>query len=178
MTLRSFVHPLDAHGSSALSGTRGRRQRAGRGEQVEHPPAEPVVGGEPPRDLPVPAAQVDHVGEVQPEVRHRPHHGEGRLDLQVLAPELEQRAVLLEGLPQLVRLVGVAEAGPGDEVGTGRDHGGRVELEVRQPIDDRQQVGGSVGVEELRPHRDPASLVAGQPPHERCDCFTANDPRL
>ena len=77
-----------------------------------------------------------------------------------LAAVLEQGAVLLERLAAAGRLVRVAQPGPGDEVGAGRDRGRRVQLQERQPVDDRQQVVGSVGVEQLRPDGDPARLVA------------------
>ena len=50
---------------------------------------------------------------------------------------------MLERLLQVGRPVVGAEPAPRDEVGAGRDRGGRVELQERQPLDDLEQVGGS-----------------------------------
>ena len=75
---------------------------------------------------------------------------------------LEQRPVALERLLQVGRLVRVPQPAPGNEVRTGRHHGRRVELQERQPVDDRAQVTWPVGVEQLCPDRDPARLGAVQ----------------
>ena len=46
-----------------------------------------------------------------------------------------------------------------------RDRRGRVELQERQPVDDRHQVAGTVGIEQLRTDRNPASLLASELTH-------------
>ena len=102
------------------------------------------------------AGQIGRAGEQQAQVAHRP-------DQRVV---LEQRAVLLERLRELSRLVRGAEAAPGDEVGVGRDGGGRVDLQQGQLLDDPKQVGRARRVEQLRAHRDAPGLRLGEPVHE------------
>ena len=117
------------------------RQWTRRGELFEDPLAERIVGGEPFGGTAPPVGRpIRHLGEVQTEVGHRAHHDEDRLDGRVLATVLEQRAVLLERLLQLSRVVGVAEAAPRDQIGTWRHHGRRVELQEGQVLDDREQI--------------------------------------
>ena len=79
---------------------------------------------------------------------------------------------------QLLRLVGVAQARPGDQVGAGRDGRRRVELEERQVADDFQQVGGPVGIEELCPHCDASGFGLAETVHGHggrlvCDVMSA-----
>ena len=93
--------------------------------------------------------------EEQAKVAHRPHQ-------RVL---LEQRAVLLQRLTEVVRAVRRAESAPGDEVGIGRDRRCRVDLQQCQLPHDREQIGRPGGVEQLRAHRDAPGLRLGQPVH-------------
>ena len=166
MTLRSFVQPDEAHGTVGRVRDLAREQRARRGELIENPPTEGVVGGEPFGGAAPPVGwPCRHLGEVQPEIRHRAHHDEDRLGGRVLAAVLEQRAILLERLLQLGRVVGVTEAAPRNEVGRGRHHGGGVELQERQVLDDTEQVLWSSRVEQLRLDGDPACVTAAEPLH-------------
>ena len=65
--------------------------------------------------------------EAQAQVAHRPHQ----------RVVLEQRPVLLEGLPEVGGPVRRAKAAPGDEVRTRRDRRGRVDLQQGQLLHDR-----------------------------------------
>ena len=165
MTLRSFVHPDDAHGTAELSGIVGRPQRAGLAQEAEHVLAERLVGVEPPGRPRVAPRPVGHVRQVEAEVRHRSHHRQRWLGVVVLGAELEQRALALERPLQLGRVVGVAEATPGDEVGARCHDRRRVELEERQPVDDLEEVGRPLGVEQLGAHGDAPRRLLGEPPH-------------
>ena len=78
---------------------------------------------------------------------------------------LEQGPILLQRAPELIGLVGGAEATPGDEIGARRDRRRRVDLQQGQLLHDREQVGGPRRVEELRAHRDAPGLRPGQPVH-------------
>jgi hypothetical protein len=85
-----------------------------------------------------------HLSEVQPQVGARP---DDRADL-------VQRPVPLECRGQVGRTVGVAQSRPGNEVGAWRDRGCGIELQERQVVDDRQQVGRPLHVQELGADRD------------------------
>ena len=76
---------------------------------------------------------------------------------------LEQRAVLLERSPQLLRSVGRAESAPRDEVGGGRDHPRRVDLQEREMRDELDEIGRPARVETLGANRDAAGLGSRQP---------------
>ena len=165
MTLRSFVQPDEAHGTTDVSGMSREasgpdaascRARAGgirRWRRATHRPGVPSW------------LEVRHLGEVQPEVGHRAHHHEDGLDGRVLAAVLEQRAILLERSLQLRWDIGVAETTPRYEIGTGRHDRGRVELQEGQVLDNREQVNRTLCVEQLRPDGDPACLVWTESPH-------------
>ena len=131
-----------------------RAQRPGAPEQVEDVAPETVVVAQPGALLVV-ARPLGRAGEVQAQVAHRPHE----------RVELEQRPVLLQRLLELGGLVRRAEAAPGHEVGTGRDRGGRVDLQQGQLPHDLEQLGRPGGVEHLRAHRDAPRLRLGQPVH-------------
>ena len=64
---------------------------------------------------------------------------------------------------QLAGIVGVAEPRPRDEVGARRDRRGRVELQEGQALDDPEQGGRPLGVEELGADRDAARLLEREP---------------
>ena len=123
-------------------------------EPVEDVAPEGVVVAEPGAGVVV-ARLVGRAGEVQTEVSHRPHE----------RVELEQRAVLLERLLEVVGLVRRAEAAPGDEIRTGRDGRGRVDLQQGQLLDDCEQISRPASVEQLGPHRDAPGLRLGEPVH-------------
>jgi hypothetical protein len=78
---------------------------------------------------------------------------------------LEQRAVLLQRPPEVVRLVRGAKAAPGDEVCARRDGRRRVDLQQRQLLHHAQQVGRPARVQQLRTHRDPPCLLLGELVH-------------
>ncbi len=78
---------------------------------------------------------------------------------------LEQRPVALERGRELRRFVPVPETAPGDEIGCGRDHRRRVQLQERQPVDDVEEVTGPLRVEQLRADRDAARLSSGDLSH-------------
>jgi len=65
---------------------------------------------------------------------------------------------VLDGSRQVGGLVGRAEPAPQDEVGARRDRGGRIDLQEREALDHRDQVGRPRRVEELRVYRDAAGL--------------------
>jgi hypothetical protein len=108
VTLRSLVQPVDAHGSSLVSGM----SRDGSGPDVPNrssPTAERIVGAQPFEAPRVAEGPGGHVGEIEAEV-HRAHHGGHRLGLHLLTAVLEQRAVPLECLLQVGRRVCVPQA--------------------------------------------------------------------
>jgi hypothetical protein len=107
---------------------------------------------------------VGHFGEIEAEIRHRAHHGNHphRHGLRLQIAMLENRSVPLECLLQLGRLVGAAQPRPGRQVRTRRHRGRGVRLQECQPVNDRQQVMGPSGIEQLRPDGNPASLVASE----------------
>ena len=107
-----------------------RAQRPGAAEQFEDVAPEAVVVADPRVRALVNTARPAG-REVQAEVAHRPHQ----------RVVLEQRAVLLQGLPEVVRPVRRAEAAPGDEVRAGGDRRSRVDLEQGQLPDDGEQIG-------------------------------------
>ena len=166
VTLRSFVQPDDCpRHRRSCRGCRATTSGPDVAQLVEHPPAERVVGGHPfeaprpPDDRPA-----GHLGEVQAEVRHRPHHRERRLD----HGRLQRDARTACGPARApacswAGCVAFAQPAPGDEVRARRDRRRRVQLQERQPVDDARQVTRPVGVEQLRPDGDPASLLATQP---------------
>ena len=131
-----------------------RAQRPGAAEQLEDVAPEAVVVADPRVRALVTAARPTG-REEQAEVAHRPHQ----------RVVLEQRAVLLQSLLEVVRPVRRAEAAPGDEVGAGRDRRSRVDLEQGQLPHDREQVGRPGCVEQLRSHRDAPGLRLGQLVH-------------
>jgi hypothetical protein len=140
--LAAHRQELEHLGDVAVPGPAGRRpghhtgvrdvageKRPGCAEQVEDVAAKAVVESQPlPR--PVVGRPGCHIREIQPQIAHRP-------DQRVV---LEERAVLLQGLLQLGRMVRRSEATPGDQVRAGRDHGCRIDLQERQLVDHRQQV--------------------------------------
>ena len=86
VTFRSFVQPLDAHGTSLVSGISREITGPDLPSLFEDVPPEPIVGFQPvPRSLVL--RPVVCIREVEAEVAHRPHQ----------CVELEQRSVLLEG---------------------------------------------------------------------------------
>lgn len=152
--LRLFVHPLEGHGTTQVSGISRElsgpelesRSRMSRRKAVVV--AEPCPGS-------LVARPVGGAREVEAEIADRAHH---RI-------ELEQRAVLLEGVFELVGSVRGAEATPGDEVGARRDGRGRVDLQQGQPLHDCDELGWARRVEQLRAHRDPPRLRLREPMH-------------
>ena len=148
MTLRLFVHPLEAHGTTHVSGMSRELNGPEPLEHLEDVAPETVVVAKP-DTRPLVAREAGGTGEVQTDVAHRPHH----------RVELEQRAILLHRLLEVGGPVRGAEPAPGDEVGARRDRRGRVDLQHRQLLHDREQIGRARGVEELRPHCDPPRLL-------------------
>ena len=94
-------------------------------------------------------------GELEAEIGHRP-------DQRVT---LEQRAVRSTACFRCSGRYDGAEPAPRDEVGARRDRRRRVDLEQRQPLDDREQVGRPRRVEQLRAHRDAPRLLLREPVH-------------
>ena len=117
VTLRSLVHPVEAHGTTLVSGMSRELQRAGAAEQLEDVAPEAVVVADPRVRTLVTAARPT-ARQVEAKVAHRPHQ----------RVVLEQRAVPLQRLSEVVRPIGRAEAAPGDEIGAGRDRRRRVDL--------------------------------------------------
>jgi hypothetical protein len=99
------------------------------------------------------AGPVGRAGEVEAQVAHRPHE----------RVVLEQRAVLLEGLSEVLRPVRRPETAPGDQIRAGRDGRDRVDLQQGQLLHDREQIGRPRRVEQLRAHRDASGLRLGEP---------------
>ena len=128
-----------------------RRHRSRPAQPLDDVPSEGGVVADP-GTRSVPRGPVGRAGQVQGQVAHR-------ADVRV---ELEQAAVLLQGLLDLSGVVGRAEAAPGDEIGAGRDRRGRVDLEQGQSPDDLKQVARPRGVEQLRAHGDAPRLRPGQ----------------
>ena len=103
---------------------------------------------------PAVAAPPAGAGEVEADVAHRP-------DERV---ELEQRPLLLERAREVLGPVRRAETAPGDEVGVRRDRRRGIDLQQRQPLDDREQVAsGAARRAAARAPRSaaPASSSAG-----------------
>jgi len=67
---------------------------------------------------------------------------------------LDERAIPLERLLELLAPVRRAEAAPRDEVGARRDRIGRVDLQQGQLLDDLHQLGRTRRREQLRAHDD------------------------
>ena len=127
VTLRLFVQPDEAHGTTQVSGI--SREASGpdffRSSRMSR--RNRSLSRNQTRERLVVRERV-RTGEVETEVADRPDHG----------VELEQRPVVLEGVLELLRPVRRAEAAPEYEVCAGRDRGGRVDLQHGQAIDDRQ----------------------------------------
>ena len=110
------------------------------GIRVE-PGAEGLAGGPRPQ-----------LGQVERQIAHRP-------DERV---ELEQRPVVLQGRREPLRVVRRAEPRPGDEVGARGDRRRRVELEEREALDHRHELGRPLGGEQLRADGDPAGVLPAE----------------
>ena len=122
-------------------------------------PAEPVIGVEErPHVAETRRRHLGHLGEEQGKVGHRADHHDAPFDERGLGLVLEQCPVALERGRELRRVVAVPETAPRDVVGCGRDGRRRIDLEERQPVDDRREVCGPLRVEQLRADRDPARL--------------------
>lgn len=111
----------------------------------------PVAKGSAPPDEGGAVGPAAHVGEIQGEVVGGSDH----------AAQIEQLATGECGV-ELVGLVGRAEAAEGDEVGARCDGIGGVELDEREPPHHVEQIGGTLGGEELRPDHHPPRLVDGE----------------
>jgi hypothetical protein len=127
-----------------------RHERAAGAEEVEHVAPEAVVAFDPP--VSPGAARRRHVGEVEAQVARGPHH----------RVVLEQRAIALERGAKLLGVVRRAQPRPRDEVGARGDRGGRVELQEREALDEREQARRALRVEHLRADRDPPRLLEGE----------------
>ena len=68
-------------------------------------------------------------------------------------------------LLELVGPVRRAEPAPEHEVRARSDRRGRIDLQHRQLLHDREQIGRARRIEELRPHSDPPRLFLGQLVH-------------
>ena len=131
-----------------------RAQRARVAQPLEDVAPEAVVVLQPdPRALV--ARALVRPGEVEAEVARRP-------DQRV---ELEQRALFLQRVFQVVGPVRRAEPAPEDQVRARRDRRRRVDLQQGQPLHDLEQVGRTRLVEQLRPDRDPPCLRFREPVH-------------
>ena len=156
-TLRLLVHPVEPHGSAQVSGS----SRIGSGPEafsrfrMSRRQASLALTQFAPLHLPgterARARPGRHVGAVEREVFGRPDQ---RL-------QLDERPVV-EGAPQLCRVVRRAEAAPHDQVGARGDRGDRVELEEAQMPHQIEQPGRSFGVEQLGLHGDPARVGPGE----------------
>jgi hypothetical protein len=143
VTFRFLVHPLEAHGTTLVSGM-SRQDVAPEAVVVAQPGTRALVAG-----------PVGGACEIEAQIADRPHQ----------RVELEQRPVLLQGLLEVVRLVRRAKTAPGDEVRAGRDGRGRVDLQEGQLLYDREQLGRPGRVEQLCAHGDAPGLRLGQPVH-------------
>ena len=141
MTLRSFVQPVEAQGTTHVSGISRAAQ------QLEDVAPELVVGRHPLARLVV-VRPLLGARQVQAHIAHRPHH----------RVELEERPLLLELALELVGPVGGAQTAPGHEVRARRNRRGRIDLEERQLPNDGDEVARPFRVEHLRPNCDPPRL--------------------
>ena len=128
-----------------------RGERSGARQPLDDVAAKRIVLLDP-KARALPRRPVGRAREVQPDVAHGP-------DERVV---LEQRPVLLERPGELRGTVGRAEPAPRDEVCARRDRGGRIDLEERQPVDERQEVGRAARVEHLRTDGDAPGLLVCQ----------------
>ena len=166
-------HKLEQLADVAVVGPAGRLPRhrtsvwqlASRRRAVGRKPAQDVtatavVGQHPlvtrlsPARQIVAAIPLVHIGSVERNVLARSDD----------APQLDQLAVLNQH-PQLIGLVGAAEATPQHQVSTRGHGGGRLDVKQRQPTDDLEQVGRLRAVEQLRADGDPSGVGAGKLVH-------------
>ena len=125
------------------------QQRTLRAESREHVVAESRVGVEPlARALALRPAP--HRREHQRQQAHRPER----------TVELEQQPIDLDRLDELTALVRPPDPRPQHGLLAGRDRGGGVDLDVPELLGDLDDVARALGVEQLRAHREAASLVA------------------
>ena len=64
-----------------------------------------------------------------------------------------------ERVPEIVRLVAVAEAAPQNEVSGWRDRRGGLELHEGQLAHHLDEIGGPTGIQQLGAHRDASHLL-------------------
>jgi hypothetical protein len=143
-------HPRDDGRVRDVAGA----QRPRAGEQVEDVAAKAVVLAQP-RARSFVARPFRSACEVEAEVAHGAHE---RI-------ELEQGAVLLQRLLELLRPVGRAETTPRDEVGARRNGRRRIDLQQGQPLHHIDEGARAPRVEQLRPHCDAPRLRLRQPMH-------------
>ncbi len=142
--------PRDGGGVGQLLG----QQRPVGAQPGEHVGGEGLVGGQPLPGLAV-LRRLLHARPEQPQVGHRPDAG----------VQLEQGAVDVQGLPQVLRAVTGPQPGPQHQVGAGRDRGGGVQLQEGEVVHHVEQVGGPVAVQQLRTDGDLPGLLDAQPVH-------------
>ena len=132
-------------------GDLGREHRPLRPQPSEDVATEPVVRRHPGR-----RALTEHAGAHPRQMCRQ----EGcRVEVSV---ELEQQPVLLDGLPQLARLVRPADPAPQHGVLGGGDRRGGVDLDRTELLGDLDDIARPCGVQQLRAHRDPSRLLARQ----------------
>ena len=134
VTLRLFVHPVEAHGTTHVSGMSRERQRPGAAEQLQDVAPEAVVVAEPG------TRRARSVGQSAAPARYRPRSLIGRIS----ASSSNSVRSCSRACLSCVGLVRRAEPAPGDEVGARRDRRGRVDLQQGQPLHDGR-AGRSAG---------------------------------
>jgi hypothetical protein len=154
VTLRLCVQPVDAQGTTQVSGMSREASGPELPSRSEDVAAEPLVGAKPLPRLVV-AGPVGSAGQDQADVAHRTHQ----------RVVLEQGPLLLERALQLRRLVARAEPRPGDQVGVRRDRRRRVDLEQGQVLHHRQQVAGAASIQHLRAYGNPPRLLLAEMVH-------------
>ena len=161
VTFLLFVHPVERHGCTHVSGN----SRDGSGpvllEPIEDVATTRIVGRDPLGGAGLPpvqvlaAARLLHPGAVERQVLARTQEG-AQFD------ELAR----VECLDQVGGLECRTEPAPRDELGVRRDGRGRVELQQRQLPDDVEQVDRTGVVEQLRPHGDPPGIGSRELMHD------------
>ncbi len=155
MTLRSFVHPLDAHGTAHVSGISPAAKRPRVGEPSEDVATARVVRRHPVADRLLPLAQrtapgpVGHLRPIERDILARPDH----------PAEFDQRAPL-ERVAQFLWCVRGPEPAPRHEIGVRRDRSGQIVLQQREVTHHIEQPGRARAGEQLRPDGDTPGLGA------------------
>ena len=133
------------------------RQRPVGAEPVEDVAPAVVVGPHPVAHVLLPLAQLagagplGHLGAEQRDVLGRPQR----------LVQLDQ-PLLVDGVPQLLRVERRPQPAPQHQLGARRDRAGRLELQQRELPDRLDQVGRPLPGQQLGPHRDAAGVGAAE----------------